>query len=316
VSYIKNKKPGMQNLFKNNSRKIIFLLAMAMIVIGCRFYFNTTTDTFNVNKTTSSIENGRNLTHNICGGCHYDPRVNKFIGRPLNDLPKIAGKLYSANLTHSALHGRPPQYSDAELFYLLKTGISKNGKFMPYMMRPMMADQDVNDIIAFLRSDDPAVMAADTTVGKTHINFIGKAGIRFVSRPQPYNKGVQRPDETDPIAFGRYLVAVIGCYHCHSKKVLALNYLEPDKTKGYLQGGIKLKDPDGKRLRGPNLTPDKETGIGSFTKEDFQKAIREGTTPSGKKLSPPMPKFKHLTDRQVNAIYTYLFSLPPVRHKV
>ena len=83
-----------------------------------------------------------------------------------------------------------------------------------------------------------------------------------------------------------------------------------------MQGGIKLKDPEGKRLYGPNLTPDEETGIGSFSEQDFKKAIQEGITPSGRKLSPPMGKFKSLNDKQVHSIYTYLRSLKPVHHEV
>jgi mono/diheme cytochrome c family protein len=298
------------------TKLIIGSMSIVFISYSCRFYFKTTTDHLEAKKASQSFERGKNLAFNICAGCHYDPKVGKFIGRDLNDLPKIAGHLYSANLTQSKTNGIPPTYTDAELFYLLKTGISKSGKFTPYMMRPMMADEDINDIIVYLRSNDEAVAPADTTVGKTHINFIGKTGIRFASKPQPYNKGVQRPDENNPVVYGRYMVAVIGCYHCHSKKVLGLNYFDPEKSKGYLQGGIKLKDPGGKRLFGPNLTPDKETGIGNFTEEDFTKAIREGITPSGRKLSSPMGKFKSLTDKQVNAIYTYLKSLQPVHHEV
>ena len=304
----------MINYFKRKS--VLFTAMLIFFGYSCRWYFKTTTDHIELKKNFQAFERGKNLAFNICAGCHYDPKPGKFIGRSLNDLPKIAGHLYSANLTQSKTNGRPTQYTDAELFYLLKTGISKSGEFMPYMMRPMMADEDINDIIVYLRSSDDAVAAADTTVGKTHINFIGKAGVRFATRPQPYNKGVNRPDENDPVVYGRYLVAIIGCYHCHSKKVLGLDYFDPEKTKGYLQGGIKLKDPEGKRLYGPNLTPDKETGIGNFTEEDFKKAVREGITPSGRKLSPPMGKFKSLTDKQVNAIYTYLQSLKPVHHVI
>lgn len=303
------------NITIRHKKKIIALI-LSVVAAGCSFYFKTTKDQFTAKANSDSFERGKNLAFNICAGCHYDPKVGKFIGRDLNDLPKIAGHLYSANLTQSKTDGIPPLYSDAELFYLLKTGISKSGKFTPYMMRPMMADEDINDIIIYLRSNDAAVAAADTTVGKTHINFIGKAGIRFASKPQPYNKGVQRPDENNPVEYGRYLVAVIGCYHCHSKKVLGLDYLVPEKTKGYLQGGIKLKDPDGKRLYGPNLTPDKETGIGSFSEDDFKKAVREGITPSGRKLSPPMGKFQSLNDKQIHAVYIYLQSLSPVHHQV
>jgi hypothetical protein len=109
---------------------------------------------------------------------------------------------------------------------------------------------------------------------------------------------------------------VIACYHCHSEKVRKLDYSDAEKTKGYLSGGIKLKSPEGKRLYSPNLTPDKETGIGNFSEEDFRKAVVTGVTPSGQKLSPPMPKFMHLTDKQIHSLYTYLQSLPPVHHQV
>jgi mono/diheme cytochrome c family protein len=300
----------------NTTRLIIGSLLIVMGGIGCRWYFKTTSDHFEAKKTSDAFQRGKNLTFTICGGCHYDPKAGKFIGRSLNDLPKIAGHLYSANLTRSVTHGILQQYADAELFYLLKTGIAKSGKFMPFMMKPMMADEDINDIIIYLRSNDAAVAAMDTTVGKTRINIIGKTGIRLGAKPQPYNKGVQRPNENDPVEYGRYLVAIVGCYHCHSKKIFGLDFLEPERSKGYLQGGIKLKSPNGKKIYGPNLTPDTETGIGNFSLADFTNAVREGVTPSGRKLSPPMDKFKSLTDKQVNAIYAYLRSLPAVRHKV
>jgi mono/diheme cytochrome c family protein len=301
----------------SNKRKVVVAGILVLIVgASCKFYFKTTKDQFTASKSNDSFERGKNLAFNICAGCHMDHKTNKFIGKRLNDLPRIAGRMVSANLTNSATNGIPPKYSDAELFYLLKTGIGRNGRFLPYMMRPMMADEDINDIIVYLRSNDPAVAAVDTTVGKTYLNLVGKMGIRLGAHPQAYNKGVQRPPENDPVIYGRYLVSVIGCYHCHSSKVMGLNYADPEKSKGYLAGGIKLKTPEGKRIFGPNLTPDKETGIGNFTKEDFRDAVREGVTPSGRKLSPPMGHWKSLSDKQVDAIYSYLLSLPAKSHKV
>jgi mono/diheme cytochrome c family protein len=294
---------------------IIYLLSFVMIV-SCRWYFKTTTDNLEAKKTADAFQRGKNLTFIVCADCHYDPKTGKLTGKSLNDLPKIAGHLYSANLTQSKTNGIPPQYTDAELFYLLKRGIGKNGKFLPFMMRPMMADEDINDIIVYLRSSDAAVTAADTTVGKTRINIIGRTGLRLGAKPQPYNKGVQRPDENNPVEYGKYLVAIAACYHCHSGKLFGLDFLEPEKSKGYLQGGIKVKDPEGEKLQAPNLTPDKETGIGNFSQEEFATAVREGIAPSGRKLSPPMGKFKSLTDKQVNAIYAYLRSLPPVHNQV
>ncbi len=299
----------------HNVKKLLVIVSI-ITVISCRFYFDTTKDDFTSHVTKTSVANGENLTYNICAGCHYDPATKKFTGRALHDLPKIGGKLYSANLTRSTTNGIPPKYTDAELFYLLKTGIAKNGKFMPYMMRPMMADEDINDVITYLRSEDEAVAAADTTVGLSHINFIGKMGIRFASKPQKYTKGVERPDENKPVEYGRYLVAITGCYHCHSGKALKVDFLHPEESKGYMKGGMKLKDAAGKKIFSPNITPDKETGIGNYSLADFQTAIREGITPGGRKLRPPMPKFKHITDNQAAAIFAYIQSLPPAHHKV
>src|SRR6476469_2627131 len=113
-------------------RTLIFIFFVLFFVAGCTMYFQTTRDQMVVHAQEHSISRGRNLVFVICAGCHYDPAVKKFIGRSLNDLPKIAGHLYSANLTHSLTHGIPPHYSDAELFYLFKTGISRTGEFMPY----------------------------------------------------------------------------------------------------------------------------------------------------------------------------------------
>jgi cytochrome c553 len=305
----------MPAIIHDNLKKLIIVIVL-LSIISCRFYFDTTKDNFIAIQRATSLERGKNLTYNVCGGCHYNKKAEKFIGMPLNDLPRIAGKLYSANLTQSRTNGIAPKYSDAELFYLLKTGIARNGEFLPFMMKPMMADEDINDIIIFLRSGDEAVAAADTTVGLSHINFIGKIGLRLASGPQPYNKGVARPDENNDTAYGRYLVAVTGCYHCHSPKPLGLDFFTPEHSKGYMQGGMKFKNTQGKKFYSPNLTPDKETGIGNYNLQDFTKAVRAGITPSGRKLKPPMDHFTHLDDKEVNAIYAYLHTLPPIHHKI
>ena len=120
----------------------------------------------------------------------------------MHDIPRILGKVYSANLTHSEMYGVTKHYKDAQLAYLIKSGIKNNGRFVPYMLRPNMADDDVNDIIAYLRSDDAAVAAGDTSVGKTHLNFFGRLAIH-TKKPLPYIPDIKRP--TDAIANGRYL---------------------------------------------------------------------------------------------------------------
>jgi hypothetical protein len=69
---------------------------------------------------------------------------------------------------------------------------------------------------------------------------------------------------------------------------------------------------------GPNLTPDKETGLGNWTTEQIADAITKGVRPDGRILAPPMPveSFKHLTPVDALAIAEYLKTLPPIKNKV
>lgn len=300
---------------KYKSLTITGLILAIIIIISCKTHFETTKSDYKAVVSTSNFEHGKNLVFSICAGCHYNRGLKKLAGNPINDVPGIAGKVFSANLTHSKTNGIAPKYTDAQLKYLLKTGISKDGRFMAYMLRPNMADEDINDIIVFLRSDDPAVSAADTTVGLTHYSLIGKAYLGFKADPVPYKDGIKRPGENDPVALGRYLVDNVGCYHCHSKSLKSLNSINPEQTNGYLAGGAILKGEQGMDIAASNITPDKNTGIGNYTKEDFRKAIKEGQSPT-RRLKPPMGKFDHLSDKEVDAIYAYLMTVPAKYHVV
>jgi hypothetical protein len=71
-------------------------------------------------------------------------------------------------------------------------------------------------------------------------------------------------------------------------------------------------------FHGPNLTPDKETGLGNWTVEQIVTAMTKGTRPDGRVLAPIMPwrAFANLSRRDALAIAVYLKSLPPVKNKV
>jgi hypothetical protein len=114
---------------------------------------------------------------------------------------------------------------------------------------------------------------------------------------------------------GYYLVDNLGCFHCHSKSLTSLNYLNPDQTKGYLAGGIKFESEGAMEIRASNITPDKLTGIGNYTKEQFRRALADGKTPD-RELHPPMPKFTELKEREIDAIYAYLQTVPARRNDI
>jgi len=300
---------------KHKSLTVITLLLAIIIIISCKTHFETTKSDYKAVATQANLEHGKNLVFTVCAGCHYNRGIKKLAGNPMNDVPGIAGKVFSANLTQSKTNGIAPKYTDSQLKYLLKTGIAKDGRFLSYMLRPNMADDDINDIIVFLRSDDPAVSAADTTIGLTHYNLVGKAYLGLKADPAPYKANVKRPSENDPVALGRYLVDNVGCYHCHSKSLKSLNSVNLEQTKGYLAGGATLKGEGGIEIAASNITPDKNTGIGNYTKEDFRRAVKEGQSPT-RKLKPPMEKFNHLSDIEVDAIYAYLMTVPAKYHVV
>ena len=292
------------------------LLFTTLMVYSCKTHYPLADKRFTLIQAGTSLERGKNLTYNVCGQCHYNRELGKFVGERMKDLPKFLGKVYSANITTSTTNGVTHLYSDAQLAYVIKTGITRDGKFIPYMIHPTMAEDDVNDIIVFLRSADEAVSPGNITVGNTKSSLLGRLAMHFSGKPQPYIEGIKKPGKDDAIADGRYLVDIMGCFHCHSKSITSLNYTKAEASKGYMQGGMKFKTPEGLKIYASNLTPDKQAGIGKYTKSGFYTALTEGKTPDGRVLHYPMRLFKHLTEQQSADIYAYIQTLPPSNHKV
>jgi mono/diheme cytochrome c family protein len=102
---------------------------------------------------------------------------------------------------------------------------------------------------------------------------------------------------------GRYLATAGDCVACHTRK-----------GGTPYAGGRGIETPFG-IIYSPNLTPDKETGIGLWTDEEFYRAMHEGIAAGGKHLYPafPYPWFTKLTRDDVDAVHAFLESLPPVR---
>src|SRR5262249_43359141 len=116
-------------------------------------------------------------------------------------------------------------------------------------------------------------------------------------------------------ARGKYLVSIAGCNDCHTPGYF---FGKPDETR-YLGGSeVGFEIPGLGVFHGPNLTPDKETGLGGWTDAQVLAALQKGTTPEGRMLAPIMPwhAFANLTPQDAQAIVAFLRSLPPVKNKV
>ena len=146
----------------------------------------------------------------------------------------------------------------------------------------------------------------------------------------------------DKIARGKYLVTIAGCNDCHTPLKMDENGPEPDWSR-MLSGhpdSIPVKStarvPDEPWLvtttatttawSGPwgvsftaNLTPDAETGLGRWTFRNFKDTIRTGRHMGrGRPILPPMPipMYRHMTDEDLEAVFSYLRTIPVIKNRV
>ena len=108
----------------------------------------------------------------------------------------------------------------------------------------------------------------------------------------------------DAIKRGEYIFNSAGCIGCHTDV----------KNQGAaLAGGRALETPFGTYF-GPNITPDKQHGIGSWTDAQFIRALREGISPEGDHYFPVFPytSFTKMTDQDMKDLKAYIFTIKPI----
>ena len=146
---------------------------------------------------------------------------------------------------------------------------------------------------------------------------------------------------SDSLARGAYLVHTGGCADCHTPMKMGPKGPEPDLGLGLSGHPQDMALPPAPAPSGPwiwggsvsmtafygpwgisysaNLTPDKQTGIGNWTREQFVQAMKTGKHPgNGRPILPPMPwpSLSQMTDRDLKAIYAFLMAQPAVKNAV
>jgi hypothetical protein len=198
----------------------------------------------------------------------------------------------------------------------LAGGIGKDGSalfpLMPYLNYRELSREDLYSIIAYIRSLPPI----ENPIPQRSLHFPLSLIVRSI--PSPFTIA-DAPDTGTTVKRGRYLATAAGCRECHSRQV-----------KGRLvegmefAGGQEFMFPDG-TVRSANITPDEQTGIGSWTKELFLAKFNAYVHPDSALMDPksvgynsPMPwtMFAGMTDRDLEAIYAYLSSVPAVKNEV
>jgi hypothetical protein len=162
------------------------------------------------------------------------------------------------------------------------------------------------------------------------------AAIFGVARATPIAK------ENGRVQRGKYLVSAMGCSSCHTPKTAGSKGPRSDESRflaGHPEGSalgppprlgtgpwVSVTSWDTTAWSGPwgvsysaNLTPDENTGIGSWSEDTFVRALRTGRHMGvSRPILPPMPwgSFRNLADEDLRSIYAYLRTVPPVRNRV
>lgn len=145
---------------------------------------------------------------------------------------------------------------------------------------------------------------AVTAIAAAPLLFAAGAGPALAQSDGSAAKSDTASAADDLIAKGKYLVTAADCMPCHTG---------PDATP--FSGGLMLDTPFG-GISSPNITPDKATGIGTWSEKEFYRALHDGIGKDGEYLYPAMPytSFTKITQDDVKAIYAFLMSLEPVNN--
>lgn len=218
-----------------------------------------------------------------------------------------AGVLFTRNITPDQETGIGA-WTDEQVKIAIKTGLNVEGEVlfpvMPYHVYNGMADADLDAVVAYLRS----VKAIRNEVPARTVPTDGFPSL-------PYNTGIVAPDASDKAARGGYLVnSVMGCTDCHTPVDPATG---APIMEQYLAGRQPYEGPWG-IVYGGNITPDNETGIGTWTEEEITRAITSGVSRDGRRLIlMPWYAYSAVTPEDAEAVAYYLKNvLPAVKNQI
>lgn len=259
------------------------------------------------------VAHGEYLVRHVigCGGCHGE-------GAAADDSPEaIIEHVLNAPLTGSFLEVQdgpisfvfaPPNltpddetglgtWTDAEIARAIREGLGKDGValvIMPSSEFHGMSDEDVADIVGYLRSLEPVrndIPPVDGNAPAKGLIALGAFGPRPLG--EPITEPVLAP-QAGTVEYGEYLMSFASCTLCHGESLSG-------STEPQVEG----------QPNAANLTPGGE--LAGWTEEDFLTTLRTGVNPAGRELdgvAMPWEIFKDMTDEDLGSIFMYLQTLP------
>lgn len=275
--------------------------------------------------TPARVERGRYLANHVtvCIDCHSTRDYTVFSAPPVPGTLGKGGEVFDQKAgfpgSFTAKNITPygiGNWTDGEIYRAITTGVSRDGHaffpVMPYLYYSNMNDEDVQSIIAYLRTLTPIDSKPTESKADFPFNFILNT---IPKKAEP----MLLPDPNDELATGKYLVTIAGCVECHTQ----VDNGQIIKEKSFA-GGREFKLPSG-TLYTPNITPHKETGIGSWKKEAFITRFKTYADSSYKPQTVgatdfqtimPWTMYAGMNEKDLGAMYTYLMSLPPISNTI
>lgn len=274
--------------------------------------------------TPERLERGEYLAHHValCIDCHSVRDWNKFGAPPIEGTFGgggesfkrewgFPGEYHAPNITPNGIG----DWTDGELYRAIVSGVNKDGKalfpIMPYPLYGKLDKEDIYSIIAYIRTLKPIGRDNPESVSDFPMNFIINT---IPSRPQH----TEMPDKDDVLAYGEYLGN--GCIECHT--LAEKGMIIPELA---YSGGREFALPTGGIVRSSNITPDPETGIGNWTKEQFVNKFKtfadssyQHQTVGPNEFNSVMPwtMYAGVKEEDLKAIYAFLMTLKPIKNKV
>jgi mono/diheme cytochrome c family protein len=274
--------------------------------------------------TPQRIARGEYLANHVtlCVDCHSKRDWSKLAG------PMVAGSIGGGGELFDAKVGFPgsvhvpnitpyklKEWTDGEIFRAITTGVRKNGDaifpLMPWPYYSKMNREDVYSIIAYLRTLKPI----QASYPQSTLDF----PLNVLVHTMPEKAALsEMPSPADTIKYGEYMTRSSACMECHTKE---------DKGKRIpgmdYAGGHEFKI-NNNTIRSANISPDKETGIGTWTEKAFLERFKNFSDASkaphvsAAEFQTIMPWYDYsgMSEGDLKAIYAYLKTVKPVKNKV
>lgn len=308
---------------------LVVILSIPLLIVGAIITFLPNVKLQKdlvIESTPERLARGTYLANHVtvCVDCHSTRDWSKFSGpiapgtegkggEVFDQKFGFPGAFYAANITQYNLKN----WSDAEIFRAITSGVGRDNHpffpVMPYKNYGKLDKEDIFSIIAYIKTMSP--IENKIPAGKPDFPM----GIIMKTFPEEA-KLTPKPDPSDKVSSGKYLVTAAACFDCHTDVDDKAN---PIPGMDYA-GGRTFPMPFGV-LKSSNITFDENTGIGKWTKEDFIQRFKSNDPTKKQPASikenefntiMPWTMYAGMTEEDLGAIYEFLKTVKPVANQV